>query len=360
MWVITAHRRRPAHPLVRYREPELVLIVVQVGFALLHGARRYGWRAIGVFVLAGLVISNILENLSIQTGFPFGHYHYTGGGKIFEVPWLSARRTLPPAIAWVVGHRAGRRRAPLLSLAEHDRHSGHRGLRETAWDLALDPGASTINQIWIWENGGGFFGVPLVNSWAGRSPCTCLCRSSPSTCVAAAQLMTPTPGQARPQVTCKVSCSMRRQRSPSSPAFTGKRTIVTDAAGAIWRTGDSYETSVLVTIYGMCHRRTRPVPHRPTADHTTRAADAGHSNPAARARPGPPRPASRRRLKRRWVRWGSPSRQGTQCRDLVYSPALGLSPSTPGPHLKPVTRHGCDLPGPAAEQQVNAEVDVHG
>jgi uncharacterized membrane protein len=50
----------------------LPVIVAQVGFGLLHGAHRYGWRAIGVFVAAGLVISNILENLSIQTGFPFG------------------------------------------------------------------------------------------------------------------------------------------------------------------------------------------------------------------------------------------------------------------------------------------------
>src|SRR5258706_5304861 len=64
----------------------LPLVVVQVGFALLHGARRYSWRAIGVFAAAGLVISNILEKLSIQTGFPVRHYHYTGGGKIFQVP----------------------------------------------------------------------------------------------------------------------------------------------------------------------------------------------------------------------------------------------------------------------------------
>ena len=33
----------------------------------------------------------------------------------------------------------------------------------TAWDLALDPGTATIRQAWIWEDGGGFFGVPLVN-----------------------------------------------------------------------------------------------------------------------------------------------------------------------------------------------------
>jgi uncharacterized membrane protein len=67
-----------------------LLVIVAQGvfvFVLVHGAQRYGWRAIGVFVVAALVISNILENLSIQTGFPFGHYHSTGGGKSFQVPW---------------------------------------------------------------------------------------------------------------------------------------------------------------------------------------------------------------------------------------------------------------------------------
>jgi hypothetical protein len=33
--------------------------------------------------------------------------------------------------------------------------------------------------------------------------------------------------------------------------FTGERTTVPDAVGATWRTGDIYQTSVLVTIYGM-------------------------------------------------------------------------------------------------------------
>ena len=84
----------------------LPVIVVQVGFVLLHGARRYGRRAIGVFVAAGLVISNILENVSIQTGFPFGHYHYTGGGKIFEVPWFIGPSYLATGyLAWIVATR---------------------------------------------------------------------------------------------------------------------------------------------------------------------------------------------------------------------------------------------------------------
>src|SRR6266700_5415052 len=32
-----------------------------------------------------------------------------------------------------------------------------------AWDLSMDPTSSTIRHLWIWEQGGGYFGVPLTN-----------------------------------------------------------------------------------------------------------------------------------------------------------------------------------------------------
>ena len=54
-----------------------LLILTQTVFTLLHGSRRYGWRAILAFYAVTLVVSNILENLSILTGFPFGNYYYT-------------------------------------------------------------------------------------------------------------------------------------------------------------------------------------------------------------------------------------------------------------------------------------------
>jgi putative membrane protein len=31
------------------------------------------------------------------------------------------------------------------------------------WDLCIDPASSTISGSWIWRDGGGYFGVPLVN-----------------------------------------------------------------------------------------------------------------------------------------------------------------------------------------------------
>ncbi len=53
------------------------LLLAAVAFALIHGAIRYRWSGGVTFLVICLVVSNILENTSILTGFPFGHYYYT-------------------------------------------------------------------------------------------------------------------------------------------------------------------------------------------------------------------------------------------------------------------------------------------
>ncbi len=65
-----------------------LLVLVPLAFALLHGAVRYQWSGILIFLVLCLVVSNVLENTSILTGFPFGHYYYTSGlgPKLFLVP----------------------------------------------------------------------------------------------------------------------------------------------------------------------------------------------------------------------------------------------------------------------------------
>jgi putative membrane protein len=224
------------------------MVVLQVVFALLHGAWRYGWRAIMVFVVACLIISNILENLSIETGFPFGHYHYTGGGKIFLVPWFIGLAYLGTGyLAWVVA---------TVLLGDVRRNSSWLttigtpvigAFAMTAWDLSMDPGNSTIRQNWIWEHGGGFFGVPLGNflGWTftvylfmqvfalyvrGRGT------DVGSSTVSDLQAVLLYAGMA---LTYFV------------PVFNGERKTVTDAVGHLWRTADIYETSALTTVYGM-------------------------------------------------------------------------------------------------------------
>ena len=84
-----------------------ISVAILMGFAIVHGIRRYGWRHFIVFFIVAFVISWSYETLSILTGFPFGHYVYTDnlGPKLWLVPLL-----IMPAyfsmgyIAWTLAH----------------------------------------------------------------------------------------------------------------------------------------------------------------------------------------------------------------------------------------------------------------
>src|SRR5262245_49660836 len=52
-------------------------VSILMGFAMVHGVRRYGWRHFVVFFILTFVISWSYETVSILTGFPFGHYVYS-------------------------------------------------------------------------------------------------------------------------------------------------------------------------------------------------------------------------------------------------------------------------------------------
>jgi hypothetical protein len=75
----------------------LPVIVAQVGFALLHGAQRYGWRAVGVFVAAGLVISNLLENLDRQPALDLGERRRLLRRTSDQLPGLDLHRLRLPS-----------------------------------------------------------------------------------------------------------------------------------------------------------------------------------------------------------------------------------------------------------------------
>jgi uncharacterized membrane protein len=266
----------------------LPLIVAQVGFALLHGARRYGWRAIVVFVAAALVISNLLENLSIRTGFPFGHYHYTGAGKIFQVPWFIGPAYLATGyLAWVVATVLlgdVRRRSPWLTTIGSPVIAA---FAMTAWDLAFDPSRSTINHFWIWENGGGFFGVPLVN-FLGWTFTVYLFMQVFALYLRSRGPLPPAPDRTTASDLQGVLLYAATTVSFFTMFVTGARTTVTDAIGTTWRTGDIYETSVLATIYGMVFIALLAL-LRIAQRRTTAAASAAEVNTIQRAQPNPAR-----------------------------------------------------------------------
>jgi putative membrane protein len=133
-------------------------------FALIHGARQFGWRDMLAFAAICLLVSNALENLSIITGFPFGHYHYSDnlGPKVFLVPLLIGPAYLGMGyLSWTVarlildgGRHAAARVFALPAVAS---------FVMVSWDLTFDPIASTVAGSWVWHDGGAYFGVPVSN-----------------------------------------------------------------------------------------------------------------------------------------------------------------------------------------------------
>lgn len=135
-------------------------------FALVHGLRTFGVRTIVVFFTLAFGISWSYETLSILTGFPFGHYHYSDrlGPKLWLVPLL-----IMPAyftvcyLSWRI--------APVLlgryGTALERRDLVVRPLVAASimvmWDLSMDPARSTLDASWVWRDGGAYFGVPFVN-----------------------------------------------------------------------------------------------------------------------------------------------------------------------------------------------------
>jgi len=142
-------------------------IAMMALFVLLHGPRQIGWRQVAVLLVLAFAISWSYETASIATGFPFGHYHYSDllGPKLGTVPFL-----IMPAyyvVAYISWH---------LGLILLDRFSDRRrdalatwflpviaSFIMVMWDMSMDPVRSTSGGAWIWEQGGGYFGVPFSN-----------------------------------------------------------------------------------------------------------------------------------------------------------------------------------------------------
>src|SRR5258708_7427533 len=52
------------------------LASIGVAIAFAHGAHVYGWSGTLLFLSLCVTVTFATENLSIATGFPFGHYHF--------------------------------------------------------------------------------------------------------------------------------------------------------------------------------------------------------------------------------------------------------------------------------------------
>jgi putative membrane protein len=238
------------------RIPTLLIVVLHVVplalFALAHGSVWYGPRGVSVFAGFCLGFGTLAETVSLRTGFPFGRYYFTDvmGPKIFQLPVLLALAYLGIGyVAWILA---------LLILGYVDKPI--RGARVfampllasvimVAWDLAMDPTWSTLDRAWIWQDGGGYFGVPVSNFMGWFLTAYLYYQAFALYCYAKS---TPKP-PARdpfwlPSILVYAACALGNPLIlwlPMAPP------VVSDAAGKQWQTTDILHVCVLVSLLVM-------------------------------------------------------------------------------------------------------------
>ncbi len=136
------------------------ILVLEGGIAVLWIADASTWRRAFAFALVVLPLAFAVEFIGVTTGLPFGRYHYTDA----LIPLVLGRVPAPITCAWlmiIVG-----------SLCAARTYSKDTSRIATAiiaaalaagLDACLEPAAFHVKGYWIWEDGGPYYGVPLLN-----------------------------------------------------------------------------------------------------------------------------------------------------------------------------------------------------
>lgn len=239
---------------MRYRTAALtaVHLAILLSFTFVHGGLRYGGRGIAAFAIICLVVSNVIENIGVATGFPFGPYHYTDvlGPKLGYVPLMIGPAYLGVGyLSWVLA-------TVLVGDVKRDADAFTTfatpligAFIMVFWDLAMDPSASTVAKWWIWEQGGGFFGVPLQNFIGWYLTVFAFMQ------LFALYLRARGPEQPAPQpkgyyLQAVAMYAIVGLDFVVSYAVNGSENVV-DATGATWRSGDIFETAALTVLLTM-------------------------------------------------------------------------------------------------------------
>lgn len=118
-------------------------------------------NALGFLALVAAITFGV-ENIGAATGVPFGSYHFVVGSSLPHVGRI-------PLIVGFLYFGAGYC-AFIVSILIVAGRSGNipplaapvgAAFAMTQWDLVMDPVNSTLYGLWIWHQGGGYFGVPL-------------------------------------------------------------------------------------------------------------------------------------------------------------------------------------------------------
>ena len=238
------------------RVPMSVVVALHVFppaiFAMVHGAKHYGWRGILTFLALILVVGNVFENVGVRTGFPFGHYYFTDlmGPKLSVVPIMLGLAYVGMAyLSWTLA-------AVILGDTQRAQAGRHvvilpvvAAFIMVAWDFSMDPVWATILRAWVWMQGGAYFGVPVSNFLGWYLVVYVIFQSFALYLRRWPRVRTAMPLAywREPLLFYGVSVAGNLLLAIPRPG----PAVVSDPTGALWRVNDITGTSVLVTIFTM-------------------------------------------------------------------------------------------------------------
>ncbi|MGA2741958.1 MAG: carotenoid biosynthesis protein [Bryobacteraceae bacterium] len=220
-------------------------------FALIHGAMRYRLWGIAAFTAICLLVGNGFENLSILTGFPFGHYYFTDlmGPRVFHVPILLGLAYVGMGyLSWTLGCLTISGARGIIAGARLVTVPVTAAFVMVAWDLSMDPVWSTIMHCWIWLHGGVYFGVPVSNFLGWYLTVYVIYQS-----FALYLWERPTDRRPLPSGYWRMAILFYGVSAAGNLALIPRAglSFVSDPAGARWRVGSIVAASALVSIFVM-------------------------------------------------------------------------------------------------------------
>jgi uncharacterized membrane protein len=152
------------NPMIFNAVGSILVTVLLLLIVFLHGMERYGKKNILIFFIITATVAYLFENINVATGFPAGFYTYTSNLGVLPVPFIIVFDYFAMGyLSWMM--------AQILTGHYSKRLDGRNifvipfiaAFIMVMWDLGMDPINSTVLNLYVWQNVGPYFGVPIMN-----------------------------------------------------------------------------------------------------------------------------------------------------------------------------------------------------
>jgi uncharacterized membrane protein len=152
------------NPIVFNAVGSILVTVLLLLIVFLHGMERYGKKNILIFFIITAAVAYLFENINVATGFPAGFYTYTSNLGVLPVPFIVVFDYFAMGyLSWMLaqiltGHYSKRLEGKNIFILPVIA-----AFIMVMWDLGMDPINSTVLNLYVWQNVGPYFGVPIMN-----------------------------------------------------------------------------------------------------------------------------------------------------------------------------------------------------